>query len=230
MSVIAIIPARGGSKRIPLKNIRNFAGQPMISHSIQLAQKSGLFDKIIVSTDDMKIAQIAREYQAEVPFIRPKELADDHTGITEVMAQALQWLSQQGLTYDWVCCICATSPFIQIADLKQGLKMLQQGDWHYVFSATSFGFPIFRGFNQKNDGSVKMLFPEHFKTRSQDLPEMMHDAGQFYWGRSDAWLSEDKLFHHWSTIVDLPCWRVQDIDTEDDWLRAEIIYDLLRTI
>ena len=226
---VAIIPARGGSTRIPRKNIRNFAGKPIIAHSICCALQSGLFERVIVSTDDEEIAQIAREFGAEVPFLRPSELSDDHTGTTEVVAHSVDYLNRQGAGPSAVCCIYATAPFIQPEDLKQGLTILESGDWQYVFSATNFSFPIFRSFQENVGGGLKMLFPEHFNTRSQDLPEVYCDAGQFYWGRPQSWIDNIRIFDSNSTIVHIPRWRVQDIDTEEDWVRAESMATYLTT-
>lgn len=227
MKNLAIIPARGGSKRIPRKNIREFAGKPMIAYSIEAAFDTGVFDQVIVSTDDEAIAEVARYYGAEVPFLRPPELSCDHTGTTEVIAHAINWIRKQNQEPLAVCCIYATAPFIQKDDIRKGLGILEAGNWQYVFSTTSFDFPIFRGFKRQPDHSLEMVFPEHFQTRSQDLPEAMHDAGQFYWGRPQAWIDGLKIFDKWSTVVELPRWRVQDIDTVDDWKRAEIIHGLL---
>lgn len=218
---VAVIPARGGSKRIPRKNIREFAGKPMIAHSINCALQSGLFDRVVVSTDDGEISRVARDFGAEVPFMRPQEIADDHTGTTAVIAHAVSWLQGQGSELSAVCCLYATAPFIRHADLKQGLAILEAGHWQYVFSATTFTYPIFRGFQRKANGSLEMFFPDAFDTRSQDLPTAMHDAGQFYWGRPEAWLSRTKIFGSLSTVVSIPSWRVQDIDTPADWERAE---------
>jgi len=220
---VAIIPARGGSKRIPRKNIREFAGKPMIAYSIECARQSRIFDRIIVSTDDDEIAQVARKFGAEVPYLRPKEISDDYTGTTEVIAHAIAWLRETGDQPSVVCCIYATAPFISQKDLKQGLHILESGDWQYVFSATTYAFPIFRSFQQALDGGVEMFFPEYFETRSQDLPEALHDAGQFYWGLSQAWVDQLRIFGKWSTVVDIPRWRVQDIDTREDWDRAELM-------
>jgi len=225
----AVIPARGGSKRLPRKNIRSFAGRPMIAHSIDCATRSGLFGRVIVSTDDDEIAEVATRHGAEVPFIRPKELSDDHTGTIEVIAHATQWLQRRGDALSAVACIYATAPFVRCEDLAEGLAILNSGDWQYVFSATTFGYPIFRSFRRQADGGLEMFFPEHFTTRSQDLPEAMHDAGQFYWGRPGAWLQHLKIFEKWSTAVVIPRWRVQDIDTPDDWERAEMMSKYLST-
>jgi N-acylneuraminate cytidylyltransferase len=221
--LVAVIPARGGSKRIPRKNIRKFGGKPMIAHSIDCALQGRLFDRVIVSTDDEEIAAVAREVGAEVPFMRPPELSDDHAATIPVIAHAVEWLRSNGADPTAVCCIYATAPFIDPDDLRKGWAVLAAGPWQYVFSATTFGYPIFRSFQRHPDGGLQMFFPEHFATRSQDLPEAMHDAGQFYWGQPHAWLGHLKLFEKWSTTVEIPRWRVQDIDTLDDWSRAELM-------
>lgn len=224
---IAVIPARGGSKRIPRKNIRDFCGRPMIAWSIGTAQQSGLFEHIIVSTDDDEIASVARAHGAEVPFKRPAELADDHAGTTEVIAHATRWLMDQGWVLETVCCLYATAPFVRTEDLRHGLELLKSGTWAFTFTATDYPAPIFRSFRIHPQGGVEMLFPEHFTTRSQDLPPVLHDAGEFYWGQPDAWLQKLRLFDRHSCPIVIPRWRVQDIDTEEDWKRAEI---LLRVI
>jgi pseudaminic acid cytidylyltransferase len=227
---VAVIPARGGSKRIPRKNIREFAGKPMIAHSISCAIQSGLFERVIVSTDNEEIAAVSEKYGAEVPFWRPQELSDDHTGTTEVIAHATSWLQDEGIHPTAVCCIYATAPFIRQEDLRGALAVLEAGNWQYVFSATTYAFPIFRSFRQEVDGSLEMLFPEHFQTRSQDLPEVLHDAGQFYWGRPQAWLDHVRIFGKESTAVIIPRCRVQDIDTMEDWTQAQIMWQVIQTI
>ncbi len=224
---IAIIPARGGSKRIPRKNIRNFAGKPAIAHPIQAAQNSNLFDSILVSTDDSEIAKVAREWGADVPFWRPAELADDHAGTTEVIAHGTQWALDQGWEIEAVCCIYATALLLQSEDLKRGWESLNKGNWLYAFSVTDFPSPIFRAFRENSEGGVEMFFPEYFEARSQDLPQAYHDAGQFYWGRPQAWIEQKRLFDHGSTPVMIPRWRVQDIDTEEDWRRAELLWEII---
>ena len=224
---IAVIPARGGSKRIPRKNIRDFCGKPMIAWSIEAAKTSRLFDHIIVSTDDAEIAEVAKLWGAEVPFTRPAELSNDYAGTTGVIAHATQWALDQGWPVTAVCCIYATAPFIQVDDLKRGLDALESGKWAYAFTATDFAATIFRSFKQSIDGGVEMFFPEHFSTRSQDLPTALHDAGQFCWGHSSAWVEGKRIFDHHSLPVVIPRWRVQDIDTSDDWLRAELIFNQL---
>lgn len=220
---IAVIPARGGSKRIPRKNIKPFSGKPMIAWSIEAAKSSGLFDRIIVSTDDAEIAEVAKQWGAEVPFMRPDALSNDHAGTTPVIAHATQWALAQGMDVEAVCCIYATAPFVQVDDLKRGWEALASGDWDYAFTVTDFAAPIFRAFKQTKEGGIEMFYPEHFATRSQDLPVALHDAGQFYWGRPAAWLENKRIFDHISKPVLIPRWRVQDIDTPDDWERAEIL-------
>jgi len=221
---IAVIPARGGSKRIPRKNIKLFHGKPMIAWSIEVAKASGLFDRIIVSTDDNEIAEVAKKWGAEVPFIRPEKLSNDHAGTTPVIAHSAQWALDQGLDIKAVCCIYATAPFIQKEDLKRGWDALDSGAWDYAFTVTDFAAPIFRAFKQTEKGGIEMFFPEYFPMRSQDLPVALHDAGQFYWGRPNAWLEDKRIFEKHSKPITIPHWRVQDIDTEEDWLRAEMMY------
>lgn len=227
---IAIIPARGGSKRIPRKNIKDFCGKPMIAWSIEVAKASGLFDHVIVSTDDNEIAEVAKQWGAEVPFMRPAELSNDYTGTTEVIAHATQWALDRGLEVDAVCCIYATAPFVQVDDLQRGWEALDSGDWAYAFTVTDFAAPIFRSFKQASDGGIEMFFPEHFSTRSQDLPIALHDAGQFYWGRPVAWVEGARVFDRHSIPIIIPRWRVQDIDNEEDWLRAEILAAVIKNV
>jgi len=225
----AIIPARGGSKRIPRKNVRSFAGKPMIAHSILCARDSGLFERVIVSTDDAEIARVARDHGAEVPFMRPAELSDDHTGTTDVVAHAVGWLQDHGATPEAVCCIYATAPFLRHEDLRAGLAALTAGAWDYAFAAATFAAPVYRAFQRAAGGGLEMLFPQHFNTRSQDLPQVFHDAGQFYWGTPAAWLGKRRVFGPASTVVMIPRWRVHDIDTEEDWTRAELFAASLAT-
>ena len=224
---IAVIPARGGSKRIPRKNIKGFFGRPMIAWSIAAARTSGLFDRIIVSTDDPEIAEISSEFGAEVPFMRPAALSDDHAGTTAVVAHATAWALNSGCELDGVCCIYATAPFLYVDDLKRWWEALQSGTWDFAFSVTDFSSPIFRGFRVAANGGVEMFFPENFERRSQDLPQALHDAAQFYWGRPTAWLDERRIFSNNSKPIVIPRWRVQDIDTDDDWRRAELLAPLI---
>ncbi|MGP8291667.1 pseudaminic acid cytidylyltransferase [Vreelandella zhanjiangensis] len=221
---IAIIPARGGSKRIPRKNIRHFCGKPMIAWSVEAALQSGCFDRVIVSTDDDEIARAAVEFGAEAPFKRPAELSDDYSGTLPVMANAIDWLKRNDCHPKAVCCLYATAPFVRAADLQAGLKALWDKNADYAFSVTSYAFPIQRALRMTAQGKVDMFQPEHFNTRSQDLEEAWHDAGQFYWGRVEVWLNELPMFSQHSVPVKLPRHRVQDIDTLEDWERAEWLF------
>jgi pseudaminic acid cytidylyltransferase len=225
---LAVIPARGGSKRIPRKNIKLFCGKPMIAWSIEAALQSGCFDQIVVSTDDAEISEVARQHGAQVPFMRPAELSDDHTGTTAVIALAIDWFKQRGQPPQQVCCLYATAPFVSVEDLRQGLTVLTESACDYAFSVTSYAFPIQRAIRINDAGRVQMFNPEHFNTRSQDLEEAYHDAGQFYWGRAEAWLQERIIFSSASAPVLLPRHRVQDIDTPQDWVRAEWMFKALQ--
>ncbi|MBF5058086.1 acylneuraminate cytidylyltransferase [Alcanivorax sp. 521-1] len=225
---VAIIPARGGSKRIPGKNIKPFQGRPMIAWSIRAALESGCFQRVIVSTDDKGIAKVAREWGAETPFMRPPELADDHTGTLPVIAHALQWLADRGEAVETACCLYATAPFVRSEDLRAGRDRLNRGDVDYAFSVTRYAFPIQRALRITPEGRVGMFQPEHFSTRSQDLEEAWHDAGQFYWGRAVAWREQRPLFSEAAAPIELPRHRVQDIDTPEDWERAEWLFKAMR--
>lgn len=221
---LAIIPARGGSKRIPRKNIKPFGGLPMIAWPIHAALQSNCFDRIIVSTDDAEIANIARANGAEVPFIRPAELSDDHIGTIPVIAHAISWQNLHGARVTEACCIYATAPFVQAGDLQRGLEILQSSGAEYALSVTSYAFPIQRAIRITTEERLEMFQPEHFETRSQDLIEAWHDAGQFYWGQAGAWLEGKTLFSKDASPVRLPRYRVQDIDTLEDWERAELLF------
>lgn len=221
---LAVIPARGGSKRIPRKNIKVFGGKPIIAWSIEAALLSGCFDRVLVSTDDPEITQVALAYGADVPFERPRELSDDHTGTIPVIAHAIEWQANHGGPPNLVCCIYATAPFIQITDLQSGLELLQSSDADYVFGATSYAFPVQRAIRISQDRRVEMFQPSEFNTRSQDLDEAWHDAGQFYWGRAAAWLANKPLFTQKSIAMPIPRHRVQDIDSREDWERAEWLF------
>ena len=224
---LAVIPARGGSKRIPGKNIKPFCGKPMIAWSIEAAKKSQLFDHILVSTDDQEIAEVAKTFGAEVPFMRPAKLADDYAGTIEVIGHAVAWMQAQLWPLDAVCCIYATASLVQPEDLKRGWKALDSGDWSYAFSVTEYPSPIFRSFKEHPEGGLEMFFPEKWEMRSQDLPVSLHDAAQFYWGRPEAWMNNLQIFDQHSCPVQIPSWRVQDVDTPEDWRRAELIFQIL---
>jgi N-acylneuraminate cytidylyltransferase len=227
---LAVIPARGGSKRIPRKNIKLFCGKPMIAWSIESALQSGCFDQVIVSTDDAEIAEVARQCGAQVPFMRPAELSDDYTGTTSVIAHAINWFATQAQMPEQVCCLYATAPFVTAADLRTGLQTLLETDCDYVFSVSSYAFPIQRAIRISKSNRVEMFSPEYFNSRSQDLEDAYHDAGQFYWGQAKAWLDNKMIFSSASTPQLLPRYRVQDIDTPEDWQFAEYLFHIDRPI
>lgn len=224
---VAIIPARGGSKRIPRKNIKTFHGLPLIAYSIQTALASKLFEKVIVSTDDEEIAHIAKIYGAEVPFLRPKELSDDFTGTGVVVNHALQFLQNQRESYGFVCTIYATAPFLQEKYIIEGFEKLKNSTARNAFSCTSMPFPIQRTFKITPNHRCEMFWPENFTKRSQDLEEAYQDAGQFYWTNLSV-SSNDNIFGQSSIPIVLPRYLVQDIDTLEDWERAEIMFEVLQ--
>jgi pseudaminic acid cytidylyltransferase len=228
---IAIIPARGGSKRIPRKNIKLFAGKPMIAYPIEAALASGCFERVIVSTDDLEIAEIARAYGAEVPFVRPAELADDFSNVGQVLEHALDWLECHQHKLNYYCVIYATNPFLMPDYLKQGLALLENTpDAISALAITSMPFPVQRTFSVTPEHRLKMFWPEYFFTRSQDLPEAYQDAGQFFWVSrvKEKVLPKDSVgFGHHVVPVILPRYLVQDLDTPEDWLVAEYMYQAL---
>ena len=226
---IVIIPARGGSKRIPKKNIKDFLGKPVIAYSIEIAISCKLFSRVIVSTDDDEIKDVALKYGAEVPFIRPKNIADDFTGTHEVIGHAVEYLEDTGETMDYVCCIYPTAPLIQKDDLIKGFKLIQTNKWNSVMAATNFSYPIFRSFENLPNGGLKMIFPEHYNSRSQDLTDVYHDAGLFYWAKPKIWKKKPQGYNEKNSIVKLPNYRIQDIDTPDDWKKAEILYEIINS-
>lgn len=225
---IAIIPARGGSKRIPRKNIKEFHGKPMIAYSIDAAVNSQCFDKIIVSTDDAEIAEVAIKHGAEVPFMRPADISDDYATTLDVIKHAIEFTESQGWAVKNVCCIYATAPFLIPEFIQKGLDELTSAKIDYAFSATSFPFPIQRALKLRDEQRVEMFQPEYLNTRSQDLEEAYHDAGQFYWGTKSAFLQRKPFFSPQSKAVLLPRKRVQDIDTNEDWELAEALYKALQ--
>lgn len=227
---LCVIPARGGSKRIPRKNIKDFCGKPMIAWSIEAAKASSCFDRIIVSTDNEEIAEVAKSFGAEVPFIRPIHLSDDHTATIPVIAHAIRWQMEHSHSPTEVCCVYATAPFVQAGDIKRGLEILKSTDAEYAFSLTTYAFPIQRAIRITTEQRVEMFQPWHSNTRSQDLEEAWHDAGQFYWGRASAWLEGKPIFISDAAPVFLPRYRVQDIDTLEDWQRAEWLFKVMLKI
>lgn len=221
---LAVIPARGGSKRIPRKNIKAFAGKPMIAYAIEAAHRSRAFDGVIVSTDDEEIARIAREYGADVPFARPADLADDHTPTVPVIAHAVAECRAIGWPVALACCIYPGVPMIDPADIRRALDVLEAaGGEGYAFPVAPFPSPIQRALRRGEDGRVAPFNPEHVGTRTQDLEPGYYDAGQFYWGGADAWLAGLNIHANGRSII-LPEWRVVDIDTPDDWDRAEKLF------
>ena len=221
---IAVIPARGGSKRIPHKNTRSFSGKPVIAYSIAACQEAKVFQQILVSTDDPEIAEIAIALGADVPFLRPASVSDDHSGTDDVMAQVLDQLAATGVQHKFACCVYATAPFIRSNDLLAGWREIQSAEIDYVFSASTYAHPIYRAFTEMGTGGLTMVNPQRYHTRSQDLPVAWHDAAQFYWGKTDAWLERRPMFDFKSRIVAVPRWRVQDIDTYEDWHHAELMW------
>lgn len=225
---IALIPARSGSKRIKNKNIREFCGKPLIAYSIELALASNLFDEVVVSTDCQIIAELATSLGAKVPFIRPDELADDFCGTREVINHGILALQALGWQFDYCCCIYATSPLLQMQYLQQGFDALEADTSKaFAFSVTHFDFPVQRAIKVTKDG-IAPMYPEFMNSRSQDLDEAIHDAGQFYWGRTTGFLSEHPIFSRVAIPILLPRYHVQDIDTEEDWIRAELMYKVIQ--
>jgi pseudaminic acid cytidylyltransferase len=227
---LAVIPARGGSKRIPRKNVRPFFGKPMIEYSLEAARSSQLFDAIIVSTDDDQISAIARSAGAEVPFRRPDELSDDYATSIAVVSHAIEWMRQAGRPPEKVCCLYATAPFMRARDIRAGFAALDDPQVQFCFPVTTFDFPIQRALKRLDHSGVVLREAHHELTRSQDLDEYVHDAGQFYWGRGDAWTSGLPLFAAHSRTIVIPRHLVQDIDTEEDWRRAELMFETLQKL
>ena len=226
-NAIAVIPARGGSKRIPKKNIKDFFGKPLIAYSIEVALDSKLFDKIVVSTDDEEIANIAKHYGAEVPFLRPKELSDDFTGTSDVINHTIAYLKNKGENYEYVCTIYATAPLLGKKHLIEGYEQLKNSDAVNAFSSTSMPFPIQRTFKLNSAGRCEMFTPEYYMARSQDLEEAYQDAGQFYWTKLGI-KSNEIMFGKDSIPIILPRHLVQDLDTFEDWTRLEYLYKALK--
>ncbi len=221
---LAVIPARGGSKRIPRKNIRPFNGKPMVAWSIEAARASGCFDVIAVSTDDAEIAEVARAFGAAAPFVRPAELSNDYAGTMDVVRHAVEWYAGNGEAPEEVCCIYATAPFVDPEDIRRGLDVLRSTGSSYAFAATTFASPIQRAFRLTTAGRVEMFDPKMFSVRSQDLEPAYHDAAQFCWGGASAWLAGERTFGPGASVVVLPRSRVQDIDTLEDWDMAERLW------
>jgi pseudaminic acid cytidylyltransferase len=224
---IAVIPARGGSKRIPRKNVRIFSGRPMIAYAISAARESGLFEHIVVSTDDQEIAQVARECGAETPFMRTAALADDYTPTVPVVADAIVRCETLGWSINDVCCIYPCVPFIQTGDLREALRLLETSGADYAFPIVEFSSAIQRAMRRGTDGRVSPFFPDGELVRTQDLESGYHDAGQFYWGKRNTWLSKP-LIHSSGAGLIIPRARAVDIDTDDDWTLAELMHQAIQ--
>lgn len=229
MSIVAIIPARSGSKRIPKKNIKLFAGKPIIAYSIESAKESKLFNRIVVSTDSQEIAKVAERFGAEIPFLRPAELADDHTGVNEVVLHALNYLLEDGENIDFVCCIYATAPFIRPEYIKRGYDLLLKKGVTSTLAVTSFSYPIKRALKINELGKIELFWPNFFESRSQDIDDAFHDAGQFCWAYTKLFLKEKRLLTQDSFPLILPRYLVQDIDTLEDWKRAELMFKAMHS-
>lgn len=223
---IAIIPARGGSKRIPNKNIKNFKGYPLIYWSLKAAISSKLFDKIIVSTDSNKIKKIAEKFKAEVPFLRPKKISNDHSSTADVIKHAVSWLEKKNISPRFVCCIYPTAAFLKPKDIIKAYQKIKTSKWDYVFSGGRFTSSIFRSFKKNKNNGLKMIFPRFYKKRTQDIVETFHDAGQFYWGKKNSWKKRKLIFSRKSCLVEIPRWRIHDIDNLEDWNAAEKMWSL----
>ncbi len=222
---IAIIPARGGSKRIPRKNIRDFLGKPVIAYSIEAALKSGLFDEVMVSTDDEEISRIAQQYGASVPFVRSEESANDYATLADVLSEVINEYDQRGMTFDTVCCLLPTAPLVTHTDLINGYDKLREG-YDSVCPVVAFSYPILRSLELNETGILRMKWPEYASTRSQDLQPAYHDSGTFYWIKRETLIQEKKLFATNGSAIVLDECSVQDIDTLTDWKLAELKYKL----
>ena len=228
MKILAIIPARGGSKRIPSKNIKPFLGKPIISYSIEVALKSGLFNEVMVSTDDQKIKKIAMQFGAKVPFMRSNENSGDFATTSDVILEVLEQYEKKGQTFGYICCIYPTAPFISTKLLKESFSKLKDSGFDSVLPVLPFSFPIQRAFKILPSERVKMFHPEHIQTRSQDLEPAYHDCGQFYWIKTDVLKKNKKLWTDNTGIIVLSELEAHDIDTEQDWKIAEFKYQFLQ--
>lgn len=226
MKKLAIIPARGGSKRIPRKNCKDFLGKPIIAYSIEAALRSNLFDEVMVSTDDEEIAAIAVQFGATVPFMRSVETSNDYATTMDVLNEVVAKYKDLALIFDYVCCIYGTAPLISVDDLVKGFDLLIAKSYSSVFPVVAFSYPIWRGLKQNEEGQISMVWPEHLNSRSQDLPQVYHDAGQWYWYMPQK--IQSSLFTDNSGSVILDESLVQDIDTDTDWILAEMKYNLIK--
>lgn len=223
---ICIIPARGGSKRIPRKNIKSFLGKPVIAYSIDAALRSGIFEEVMVSTDDEEIAEIARQYGASVPFMRSSETANDYSGTEDVISEVIERYRALGQEFETICCIYATAPFVKSERLYKAYGKLNENT-DAAFSVVSYSYPIQRSLRINKNGYVEMKFPQYLDARTQDLEETYHDAGQFYFVKTDSFFKEKTLWCRRTAPIILSELEVQDLDTETDWQLAELKYQHL---
>lgn len=227
--ILAIIPARGGSKRIPNKNIKKFLGKPIISYSIETALASGIFSKVMVSTDDRKIAKIARKYGAEVPFLRSKKNSNDKAGLFDVFKEVVEEYKKRGYNFDYICMILATAPFVNVNILKKSFTLLKKGKYATLIPIVEFDYPIFRALKVERN-KVKMLWPKNLNKRSQDLPKIFHDVGLFYWVNLKKALKEKSFFTQNTGYILLNKSLTHDIDTKEAWRIAEIKYRIIQKL
>ncbi len=223
MKNLAIIPARGGSKRIPRKNVKPFLGKPMLAYSIEAALATGLFDEVMVSTDDEEIAEVARQYGAKVPFMRSAETSNDYATTDDVLIEVINKYSEMGIDYDNLCCIYATAPMIQPNDIISAYECLHSSDFTIVYPVVPFSYPIWRCLDMAEDGTITYHWPEFELSRSQDLPKEYHDSGTFYWHKVKPWMARDLKIGG----IEVDETTIQDIDTDTDWKIAEMKYKLL---
>lgn len=227
MKLICIIPARGGSKRIPRKNVKDFLGKPIIAYSIEAALKSEIFDEVMVSTDDKEIAEVALKYGAKVPFLRSEETSNDFATTSDVINEVLDNYKQEGQVFDVICCIYATAPFVTSGKIQRGAKLLEEGKFDSAFTCTAFSYPVLRGLVVNNKGRVAMKWPEYRNSRSQDLPQFYHDAGQFYFATTEAFHKANGFWGENTAPIVVSELEVQDLDTPTDWALAEMKFNLL---
>ena len=224
-NIVALILARGGSKRIKGKNFKKFKGEPTISSTIKKLKKSKIFNRIIVSTDSSKIMKISRKAGAEIPFKRPKNISGDYIPDRPVIKHCIKFLNDRNYKFGFLCLVYPVNPFLSIYDLKKGLLKVKRKKEGYVFSAVKYQFPFFRSFIFLKR-KMKMIFEKYYKKRSQDLKQIFCDAGQFYWGSKKTWINEKKSLSKNSDIIKIPQWRYHDIDTPEDWKKAEKIIEI----
>jgi len=224
---LAIIPARGGSKRIPRKNVKEFCGKPILAYSVEAALEAGIFDEVMVSTDDEEIARLAEQFGARVPFMRSEKTAGDFATTADVISEVLYNYSRQGREFDTFCCIYPTAPLLTADRLRTAVQLLEESAMDGVVSVVKYGFPVQRSFVME-EGQLKVKWPEYILARSQDLEPFYHDAGQLYCLRSSSFARQGKMFMDRTIPLILSEMEVQDIDTEEDWKIAELKYEMLR--